>query len=140
MILNTRLLVPLAAAPALVLALSGAASAAPSSSSLGVSFTTDVAGAAKPNSNIGGVPVHFTPNTLTAKRSGSSGSTCTSAKYAFTITNTTTKAQTLTSGGRSLIKIPAKKVLGVCAFTNKPLQGTFGLAANKNAKLLIKIT
>lgn len=83
------MLVPLVAAPALILTLSGAASAAPSS--IGVSYTTDVLAAAKPNSNIGGAPVHFTPSTIVAKRSGNSGTTCTAAKVAFTLTNTTAK-------------------------------------------------
>lgn len=98
--------------------------------------------AAKPNSKIvgAGTTVHYKPTSLNVKWSGSTSKPCTTKLISFTITNTAKTAETVTMGGTAFAKIPAGKVLGVCAFGTGTATGVFSLKANKKAKLTVHVS
>jgi hypothetical protein len=104
--------------------------------------TVHAAAAKKPNSDItgSGKTVVYSPTTLKAKWSGKKEGTCTTAKESFTISNTTKTSETVTLSGKTFAKVPADKVLGVCAWGTGTTTGVFGLKANKKATLTVDVS
>lgn len=98
--------------------------------------------AAKPNSNIigSGKKVNYSPKTLKVKWSGPTEKKCTAKVESFTISNKAKTTETVTLSGKAFAKIPAGKVLGVCAWGKGTATGKFGLAANKKAVLTVHVS
>lgn len=98
--------------------------------------------AAKPNSDItgSGATVKFTPTKLSAKWSGPTQKTCTATLESFKITNTAKVTETVTYKGAAFAKVPAGKVLGVCAWGTGTATAKFGLKANTKAALTVTVS
>jgi hypothetical protein len=93
-----------------------------------------------PNSNLKGKGT-YTPDTLKAKWTASKEKACTAkSKFAFKITNKTTKTQQVTYEGADFgTAIPAKGVLDVCADGTGTATGVFGVKSTKST-LTVTIT
>lgn len=148
--LSRRLLVPLVAVPfavGTVLTGTGAATAADTSADtgsvvLGAPAPLDAAQpattAALPNASIVktvGRPVHWNKTDLAASRK--SFSTCTSAYFVATLTNTTYAKQPIKRNGALLGTIPARSRIGICAEGSSAFTRSFVLGKNTNSKLAL---
>jgi hypothetical protein len=93
-----------------------------------------------PNSKIKGKGT-YTPTTLNAKWTASKEKACTTkSKFAFKITNKTTKKQQVTYEGAAFgDPIPAKGVLDVCADGTGTATAVFGLDSTKST-LTVTVT
>jgi len=115
------------------------ASAAPSPHFKVVAIHTATAGTG-PNTNLkgSGKTVVFSPKKLTGL-SAVSQADCATTDYSFSITNTTSKAQSLTEGGTAIgIKIPKDTDEAICVFNDGSY--TLGLKSSPAAKLKLTVT
>jgi hypothetical protein len=96
--------------------------------------------ASVPNTNIKAGPLRWSPTSLTVK--SYKGTTCTSAKVSFTITNKTTKTQAIqekTSSGKTTIgSLKAGKKAGICVLGAK--KGAKGKLYIKGSTSVLTIT
>jgi hypothetical protein len=110
----------------------------------GTSLVAVAAGpAAVPNSNItaSGRVLSFVPNKLSAHWSGPPPTqTCTAAKEGLTISNKTTKTETVTYRGATFATIAAGKSVGVCGWGTGHLTAKFGLKGSTTASLTISFS
>jgi hypothetical protein len=92
-----------------------------------------------PNTNLvgSGTTVTYSPHKLTGLTAVSSAD-CSTSDYSFSISNTTTKAQTVTYMGSTVVKIPAGEGEAICVTGD----GNFklGLKSSPAAKLKLKVT
>ena len=96
--------------------------------------------AALPNTAIKGSPAKYSPVKLTATPKWNGTATCTTALESFTITNSTSVSQAITSDGTTLGTIAAGGKAGICINTDQAGKtDTFGLTSNKKAKLSVKV-
>jgi hypothetical protein len=122
-------------APVLALA-SPAALAASRSVATGESS----AAATLPKTTMSGKPAVYKPTTLTATPHWNGVVTCTTKLESFTITNSTSVKQTITSSGRVLGTLASHATGGICINTNQAGKtDTFGISSNSKAKLLVKV-
>jgi hypothetical protein len=92
-----------------------------------------------PNSNItgSGASVVYSPHKLKNLTPVSSAD-CSVTDYTFSVTNTTSKSQTVTYMGETAFKLPAGEQEDICVFADGTIK--FGLKANPAASLKAKVT
>lgn len=129
------------AAIAAMAALTAPASAA-QAPSMRAAYAVTPSIAAKPNSKIigSGKKVNYSPTSLKVKWSGPVQKKCTAAKASFTVTNKAKATETVKMSAKIFAKVPAGKVLYVCAWGTGTGTGKFGLAANPKAKLTVHVS
>jgi hypothetical protein len=121
-------------APAMALALPVQA-AAPS---VGVATTAHAAKA--PAVTISGKKAVFAPVKITATAKWNGTAQCTAKLESFTLANTTTVSQTVTSSGQVLVTLGTDQMTGICI--NKTAKGqtlVLNLTSNKKAKLTVTV-
>jgi hypothetical protein len=132
----------LGAAAGVSMAIAGTGVASATTSSHQPAFGRAAAASAKlPNSNITGAgkKAVYKPATLKVTWSGPSERRCTTARFAFTVTNTTKVTQTVTLGGKAFATVKPGKVDGICAWGKGSGTGVFGLKSD-GAKLTVHVS
>jgi len=106
----------------------------------GIGSATTAQAAKTPAVTISGTKAVFKPATITATAKWNGTSTCTTNIFSFTLANTTTRSQTVTSSGQVLVTLGTNQMVGVCV--NKTQKGNtliFSLNTNKKAKLTVTV-
>jgi len=146
--LASTLTVPISASFAMVPASASRLRTAPYPSDLArgdsaaLPYRSELAGAravAKPNTDLkkSGSKVTFDPSKLTVPKS--TGKTCTTTHYSFSITNDTKVNQQVKADGKTFGKaIPPRYQLDVCGYTSG--RGVFTLASSAGAKLSVTVS
>jgi hypothetical protein len=114
------------------------ASAAPSPHFKVVAIHTATAGTG-PNTNLNGSgkTVVFSPKKLKGLAAVSS-TDCSTSDYSFSVSNNTSKAQTLTYEGSSIVKIPKATAEAICVTADGSY--TLGLKSSPAATLKLTVT
>jgi len=109
------------------------ASPAPATSHMTMTISSNVAPAAKPNTNIQGKPANWHPDKLTV----APVSKCSATSYSFSITNKSGKSQTIqektSSGKKALGTLPAGKKGDICSSGPKGAKGTLYIKSSGKA-------
>jgi hypothetical protein len=93
-----------------------------------------------PAVKISGAKAVFAPAKITATAKWNGTAPCTAKIESFTIANTTSASQTVTSSNQVLVTLGSGQTTGVCI--NKTLKGSavvFNLTSNKKAKLTVTV-